>query len=113
MANDKWLNNIARVIKKKDGGFFLKFERRKDKNKQYIGDNPFPLVINEGDILQMRAKKDELAKLVADGKMSQETADKICETVRFEISKAPDSTAKATAPASSAPPKKDNNGVNF
>lgn len=88
--SSKWLNNIGRIIKKKDGGFFMVFERRQDKDKNYIGENPFPLVIIEGDYFQLKAKKDDLAKLVADGKMSQETADKICETVRFEINKAPD-----------------------
>jgi hypothetical protein len=49
MKNDKWLNNIGRMVKKKDNsGYFLVFERRKDKEGNPIGDNPFPLVIEEG-----------------------------------------------------------------
>lgn len=85
----KWLNNVARIIKfNKNGksGYFLKFERRQDKDGNYIGEDPFPIVINEGDILSMKTKSEDLAKLVADGRMSQETADKICESVKFEIS---------------------------
>jgi hypothetical protein len=84
-----WLNNIARLCKKKDGGYFLVFERQKDKNKQPIGENPFPITINEGDYFQAKLKREDLAKLVSDGKMSQDTADKICESVKFEISRAP------------------------
>lgn len=87
--NNGWVNNLARVIKKKDGGYFLKFERQKNKDGKPYGDNPFPLAINEGDIFQMKRKEDDLQKLVDEGRMSQETADKICRTVRFEISKAP------------------------
>lgn len=89
MSQGKWLNNIGRIIKKANGGFFMVFERQKDKNKEYIGESPFPLTINEGDFFQVKLKKDDLAKLVADGKMSQETADKICAVVKFEISRAP------------------------
>lgn len=85
----KWLNNIGRVIKSKKGSYFLIFERQKDKNKNYRGDNCFPLVINEGDMFQLKLKKDDLQKLVDEGKMSQDTADSICETVKFEVSKAP------------------------
>lgn len=107
MSTGKWLNNIGRIIKKKDGGFFMVFERRQDKNKEYMGENPFPLVVNEGDYFQLKAKKDDLAKLVADGKMTQETADKICETVRFEISRAPEGDGKKPAA------KSNDDGVNF
>lgn len=85
----KWLNNIGRVIKSKKGSYFLIFERQKDKNKNYRGENPFPLTINEGDMFHLKLKKDDLQKMVDDGKMSQETADSICETVKFEVSKAP------------------------
>ncbi len=108
----KWLNNIGRIIKKKDGGFFMVFERRQDKNKQYIGENPFPLVINEGDFFQLKPKADDLAKLVADGKISQETSDKICETVRFEINRAPAKETDATTETKSQA-KPANSGVNF
>lgn len=106
MSNGKWLNNIGRVIKNKKGGYFLVFERQKDKNKKPKGDNCFPLTINEGDVFQMKLKKDDLQKLVDDGGMSQETADSICETVKFEISK---------APARDGKPNKsdDSDGVNF
>jgi hypothetical protein len=100
-----WINNFARIIKKKDGGYFMVFERQKDKNKQPIGPNPFPMTFNEGDFLQCKLKKDDLAKFVADGKMSQETADKICETVKFELSRAPAKDASAK--------KNDPDGVNF
>jgi len=96
MAKDnkgKWFNNIARLIKRKDGGYFLKFERASKKNEagEYVptGDNPYPLTINEGDIFQARLKRDDLAKLVENGKMSKETADSICESVKFEFSIAP------------------------
>ncbi len=86
----QWKNNIGRMIKKKNGkGYFLAFGRALDKDKKPIGENHFPLVINEGDIIQMKPKGDDLARLVADGKMSEETATKICETVKFELSIAP------------------------
>lgn len=106
MSNGKWYNNIGRVIKTKKGGYFMVFERQKDKDKKYKGESPFPLTINEGDMFQMKLKKDDLQKLVNDGKMSQETADSICETVKFEISK---------APARDGKPNKadDGDGVNF
>lgn len=106
MSNTKWLNNIARLLKTKDGKYFMVFERAKDKNKQPIGENPFPIVINEGDTLQAKLKKDDLAGLVANGKITQEVADRICETVKFEFSK---------GPARSAAPSKSNSddGVNF
>ncbi len=103
MSKNGWLNNIARIIKKKDGGHFLVFGRRTDKDKKPIGDNPFPLTVNEGDIFQMKAKSEDLQKLVDDGKMSQETADKICQTVRFEISRGPSSNQGSS----------DDDGVNF
>jgi hypothetical protein len=89
MSKGKWFNNIARVIKKKNGGYFLAFERAKDKNGNYIGESPYPMTINEGDILQMRLKKDDLAGLVSRGIMTQAIADKICENVKFEVSKPP------------------------
>jgi hypothetical protein len=108
MKNSKWLNNIARLIRRKDGKYFLKFERAQDKNKQYIGDSPFPLVINEGDVFQARLKKDDLQSLVDSGRMSQEVADRICETVKFEFSKAPD----REAPKPSGQSEEDD-GVNF
>ncbi len=110
MSTGKWLNNIGRIIKKKDGGFFMVFERRQDKNKQYIGDNPFPMVINEGDFFQLKPKKEDLANLVLTGKLTQELSDKICETVRFEINKAPakDESGQVTKTA-----KPNDGGVNF
>ena len=88
--SNKWFNNIARLIKRKDGnGYFMVFERAKDKDGNYRGDSPFPLTINEGDVIQARLKKDELQKLVSSGKMSQETANKINEFVKFEFNIAP------------------------
>lgn len=94
----KWLNNIGRVIKAKSGNYFMVFERRKDKDGNPVGEDCFPLVFNEGDTLQLKLKKDDLQKLVDDGKMSQETADKICETVKFEVSRAPqDGSAQSQA----------------
>jgi hypothetical protein len=112
MSKGKWLNNIARVIKKKSGGFFLKFERQKDKNGNYIGENPFPLLVNEGDIFQMRKKEDELARLVESGKMSQATADKITANVKYEISKAPDQ-AEASETKSETKSSNEKDEVNF
>jgi hypothetical protein len=109
MSAGKWLNNIGRIIKKKDGGFFMVFERQQDKAKQYIGESPFPLTINEGDFFQLKAKKDDLQRLVDTGKMSQETANKIAETVRFEISRAPAKTDGPPLPAKKA----NDDGVNF
>lgn len=91
----KWFNEIARLIKNKKGGYFLTFERRKDKDGKYIGESPFPLTINEGDILQAVLKKDRLAGLVKEGLMNQETADKICETVKFEFNLAPKTSEKS------------------
>lgn len=89
MSKGKWINNIARLIKKKTGGYFLVFERMKDKDGNPKGENPFPLTIHEGDILQAKLKKDDLAKLVDEGFMSPETAESICERVKFEFSIAP------------------------
>lgn len=92
---DGWLNNIGRMIKKKPkeegkpAGYCLVFERRKDKDGKYIGESPFPLTINEGDYFQLRKKEDDLAGLVRDGKLSQEIANEICKSVKFEISRAP------------------------
>lgn len=115
--NTKWLNNIGRIIKKKDGGFFMVFERQLDKNKVPRGENPFPLTINEGDFFQLKAKSEDLRNLVESGKMTQETADAICENVRFEISRAPDREgSSAPAPAAAAPAtatKKSKDEVNF
>lgn len=102
-SNGKWFNNIARLIKKKAGGYFLVFERQKNKDGEYIGESPYPLTINEGDILQARLKKEDLAGLVKKGKMSQETADKICEHVKFEFSKAPASTEKGKSSTNNTP----------
>jgi len=87
--NSGWINNCARIIKTKKNSYFMVFERRKDKDGDHIGDNPFPMVINEGDTFNLRRKEDDLANLVKEGKISQETADKICETVRWEISRPP------------------------
>jgi hypothetical protein len=106
MSNTKWLNNIARLLKSRDGKYFLVFARPTDKNKKPIGDNPFPLVINEGDTLQAKLKKDDLQGLVNNGKLSQEQADRICETVKFEFSKGP---ARTNRPAKST----SDDGVNF
>lgn len=89
MSND-WKNGIGRMIKKKNGkGYFLIFERPKDKDGKHIGESHFPLTINEGDIIQMKAKADDLKNMVQKGKMSEETAEKICEVVKFELSIAP------------------------
>jgi hypothetical protein len=108
-----WKNNIGRMVKKKNGkGYFLIFGRRKDKDGKPLGENHFPLTINEGDIVQMKTKSDDLANLVREGKMSQETADKICESVKFELAIAPpkeDGDAKTEA----ADTSDDNSGVDF
>jgi hypothetical protein len=82
----EWFNNIARIVKKKNGGYFLSFERQKNKEGEYLGESPYPIVINEGDIFQARTKKEDLGRLVELGKMSQEAADRICENVKFEMS---------------------------
>lgn len=108
---NKWLNNIGRVIKAKKGNYFLVFERRKDKDDKPIGEDCFPLVINEGDTFQLKLKRDDLQKLVDEGKMSEETAEKICETVKFEVSKAPPRDAAEQHPAKGKSSNK--NGVNF
>jgi len=108
MSNEKWLNNIARLIKSSKGKYFMVFERAKDKNKKPIGDNPFPLIINEGDTFQAKLKKDDLQGLVNNGKLSQEQADNICETVKFEFSRAPARTAPTVNTNSN-----DDDGVNF
>ncbi len=88
-SKGKWLNNVARLIKKKDGGYFLVFGRRTDKDGTPVGEDIFPLTINEGDIFQAKVKKDDLQRLVDDGRMDQETADDIARRVKFEFSIAP------------------------
>lgn len=108
MANNKWFNNIARLLKRKDGKYFLKFERSKTKDGTYIGDSPFPLIINEGDTLQARLKKEDLQGLVDNGKLTEAQVAKICETVKFEFSKAPDRAEPTVTPV-----KDDDDGVNF
>lgn len=102
MSQGKWLNNIARLIQTGEGKFGLVFERPQDKDGNYIGEDPFPLTINEGDWFQAKLKKDDLKRLVDSGKMSQETADKICKRVKFEFSRAP----KDDAPVATRPEKK-------
>ncbi len=98
----KWKNGIGRMIKKKNGkGYFIKFERPKGKDGNYIGESHFPLTINEGDIVQMKAKADDLAKMVSEGRMTEETAQKICEHVKFELSIAPASTKSEDKSAAS------------
>ena len=87
--NGKWLNNVARLIKKANGGYFLKFARPTTKDGKPIGDNPFPMTIQEGDVFQAKLKRDDLQSLIDKGIMSEEVADKICATVKFEFSKAP------------------------
>lgn len=105
MSKGKWLNNIARLIKKKDGGYFLKFERQTDKNREYKGESCFPLTINEGDVFQAKLKKDDLQGLVDKGIIDQEKADSICETVKFEFSLAPrEESTKAKAPTKKSVP---------
>lgn len=86
----KWVNNIARVIKKKNGGYMLAFGRKTDRDGNPKGDNPFPLVINEGDILHAELTKASLQKAVEKGLLQQETADKICANEKFTISLAPE-----------------------
>lgn len=85
----KWVNNIARVVKKKNGGYMLKFERQKDRDGNYKGDSPFPLTINEGDILHAELTKASLARAVEKGFMTEDTAKKISEREKFTISLAP------------------------
>lgn len=87
---------VGNVLKKKKtvdsepDRYYMKFERRKDKSGNYVGDSPFPLTINEGDILSMFSTKDSLQRSVDAGKLSQEMADKIASFVRFDICKAND-----------------------
>lgn len=117
--SNKWLNNIGRIIKKKDGGYFLVFERQKDADGNYRGEDPFPLTVNEGDIFQLKKKEDDLAGLVEMEKMTQETADKIAKVVRFEVSKAPDKEekksdkAKGKAKSKSKSGNDDDDEINF
>lgn len=89
----KWVNNIARIVKKKNGGYMLKFERKQDRDGNYKGDSPFPLTINEGDILHAELTKESLAKAVEKGLMTEETAEKISKFEKFTISLAPSKEA--------------------
>lgn len=109
----KWLNNIGRIIKNKKGGHFLIFERRKDKNQEYIGESPFPLTVNEGDIFQLRPKREDLQKLVDDGKLSAEAAESICAVVRFEVSRAPLKEEKSEPAKAKSKSSKSKDEVNF
>ncbi len=112
MSKPKWLNNIARLIKyEKNGkpGYFLLFERRKDKDGKFVGESPYPLTINEGDTLQAKLKTEDLKNLVAEGFLTQEAADDICKHTKFEFSKAPpreDDQAKDQKSGTAANPKK-------
>jgi hypothetical protein len=116
MSKGEWLNNVGRIIRvyKEDGetikNHFLKFERRKDKDGNYVGKNPFPLTINEGDTFTMKPKNEDLAGLVKNGTLSQEQADKIYRNVRFELNRPPeDETNKPKDEAK----KPDAGGVDF
>jgi hypothetical protein len=42
---------VATYMVSEGGAKYLKFGPKKDKNKNVVGTNPFPLVINEGDVL--------------------------------------------------------------
>jgi hypothetical protein len=112
----KWFNNIARLIRYQKNEtspvtYFVKFERAKNKNKEYIGESPFPLVINEGDTLHARLKSEDLRGLVEQGRMTQKDADKICNNVKFEFSKAPDrSEPKVNTTVNSSG---EDDGINF
>jgi hypothetical protein len=111
MSSGKWFNAMASLIKNpKNGNFFVKFARRTDKEGNPIGDNPYPVTFNEGDILKATLKRDDLAGLVKDGKMTQEIADKICETVKFEFHLGPPtdkSPKKPTGKPKGVPPSSD------
>jgi hypothetical protein len=124
MSNSKWLNNLGRIIRvfEKDGvtvkKHFMVFERPKAKDGSYIGESNFPLTINEGDYFQLKPQNENLAGLVKQGKLTQEMADKIYNSVRFEISKAPvvdraTTNTEIQTPAPAAVTKKNDGGVNF
>lgn len=42
---------VASYLLSEKGSKYLKFGPKRDKNKNVVGTNPFPLVINEGDVL--------------------------------------------------------------
>lgn len=86
---DQWHNNIGRIIKKENGGYFLVFERKKDKDKKYKGDSPFPITIEEGDYLHVELTKDSLEKAVKKKLLKKSVADKIAEREKFTISLPP------------------------
>lgn len=111
----KWINGAIRLVKytkkQKDGtpllddkgrevqGFFLSFERRKDKDGNYVGENPFPLVINEGDTLPAeRVSRESLDEAVKAGRLSQAAAEAIIKNVAYTISIPPKDEGK-TKPA--------------
>lgn len=105
--NGKWFNNIARIIKTKKGGYVLVFGRPTDKDgKPKTEENPFPIVINEGDILPAKLKKVLLDKLVEEGRITEETAERIGAIEKFEIDLPPRETKKKKN-------KSDDDGVDF
>lgn len=90
-----WFNNIARLVKRKKDKpsdpdkYFVVFERRKDKNGNYVGESPFPLTIEEGTYFEAKKKSEDLKGLVELGTITQAQAEEICKYVGFEISLAP------------------------
>lgn len=95
MAKNKY-TNLGTVMKsKKDNPndpdrFYIKLEQRRDKDKKIVGEPLFPItlangkVLNEGDTLSMFSKTEQFKRLVADGKMTEETAEKMS-FLRYDV----------------------------
>lgn len=88
----EWFNNIARLIKKKDGGYFLVFGRPTDKNgKRLKMDHPFPLTIKEGMIMNAQLTSDRLEYLVDNDLLDAKSAKQIAAREKFQFSMPKDS----------------------
>ena len=86
------------VSKKKDENdpnepkrYYIRLEQQKGKDKKPFGEVIFPItlangvVLNDGDILSMFAKRPKFQKMVDEGKMTQEKADELSAFLAFDI----------------------------
>jgi hypothetical protein len=81
MSEEKKYTRVGQMLRSKDkdkngnDSFYLKFERAKDKEKNYKGDPVFPLTLQEGETLALFEKTDgpdfilfDVVKVKKDGK---------------------------------------------
>lgn len=97
--NKKQYLNLGTVTKRKPKtdnpdepkAFYIKMEQQKKKDGTPVGPQIYPIrlangvVINDGDVLSMYSKKEKLKALVEDGKITQDTADKLASFLMYDV----------------------------